>query len=52
MTLRLTASVLASGEGGEHAEATMTVSPWAFGISAMAAFLILLFVVTRLNLDR
>ena len=52
MTLRLMATVLASGEGAEHSENTMSVSPWVFGVAAFAVFLLLLLVVTRLNLDR
>ncbi len=50
MTLRL-AAVLAT-ENAEHSEQAMSVSPWIFGIAAMAGFLILLAAVTRLNLDR
>ena len=52
MTTALISSVLASGESAGHSESAMTVSPWAFGIAAMVGFLLLLWVVTRLNLDR
>lgn len=52
MALRLLATVLASEEGTGHSGEAMTVSPWWFGGAAMAGFLLLLLVVTRLNLDR
>lgn len=51
MTRQLLTTVLTSEEGAAHGEA-MTVSPWWFGALAMAGFLFLLWVVTRLNLDR
>jgi len=49
MTLQLVATVLASTEP-EHAEST--TNPWLYGAGAMAVFLLLLFIVTRLNMDR
>jgi len=49
MTLQLVATLLASTEP-EHAEST--VNPWLFGAAAMTVFLLLLFIVTRLNMDR
>ncbi len=52
MTERLMATVVASGETAGHSEQAMSVSPWWFGGAAMATFLVLLIVVTRLNLDR
>jgi hypothetical protein len=52
MALHLLATVLASEETTGHSGEAMTVSPWWFGAAAMAGFLLLLFVVTRLNLDR
>jgi len=52
MTLRLVSTLLASGENLEHSEKTMTVSPWLFGAATLAVFLILVWAVTRLNLDR
>lgn len=52
MTLRLVSTLLASGENLEHSEKTMTVSPWWFGAGTLAVFVVLLWAVTRLNLDR
>ncbi len=49
MSLQLVATVLSSAEA-EHAQSS--VNPWWFGVGAMGAFLLLLFLVTRLNLDR
>jgi hypothetical protein len=52
MTQRLVSTLLASGENLEHSETTMTVSPWWFGAGTLLAFLVVLWAVTRLNLDR
>ena len=49
MTLQLVATALAATEPA-HTEST--VNPWLFGAGAMAVFLLLLFIVTRLNMDR
>ena len=52
MTQRLLTTVLTSEEGAGHSGEAMSVSPWWFGAGAMLGFLLLLWVVTRLNLDR
>ena len=50
MALHLLATVLTSDEAAHATESG--VSPWWFGAAAFGAFLLLLFIVTRLNLDR
>lgn len=51
MTLSLLATVVTS-EAAAHGEGTVSVNPIWFGLGTLAIFLILVFAVTRLNLDR
>ena len=49
--MQLMATLLAV-ENPVPAEEQMTVNAWWYGIAAFAFFMVLLFFVTRLNLDR
>lgn len=51
MSLTLLATVLAS-ETAPHSEGTVSVNPIWFGVATFVVFLILIYGVTRLDLDR
>jgi hypothetical protein len=52
MTHHLLATVLTASEEAAHSEGGIPPEAWMIGAGALLVFLVLLFVVTRLNLDR
>jgi hypothetical protein len=52
MTHRLLATVLTASEEAGHSEGGIPEVAWLIGAGALLVFLVLLFVVTRLNVDR